>query len=150
MSDTRLAALAGRGAVSGFTTLREGSLHAALKARYAATVAGARVEAAVDGFIVDVAGRHELVENQTASFGSARRKLERLVASRRVVLVHPIPIETWLVRVDADGVAGCLARPEGRGHVRTTTTGWCNSATGWRSESPANLRIRAADRPTSS
>jgi len=90
--------------VSDFTTLREGSLHAALKARYAANVIGARVETAVDGFVVDVAGRDELVEIQTASFASARRKLERLVGSHRVVLVHPIPIEKWLVSVDADGV----------------------------------------------
>jgi hypothetical protein len=89
---------------SPLTTFREGSLHAALKARYAATVTGARVEAPVDGFVVDVAGRDELVEIQTASFASARRKLERLVASHRVVLVYPISIEKWLVRVDADGV----------------------------------------------
>lgn len=90
--------------MSDFTTLREGSLHAALKARYAAIVSEARVEAAVDGFVVDVAGQDELVEIQTASFASARRKLERLVVSHHVVLVHPIPIEKWLVRVDADGV----------------------------------------------
>jgi len=90
--------------VSDFTTLREGSLHAALKARYAATVVEGRVEADVDGFVVDVAGRDELVEIQTANFASLRRKLERLVVSHRVVLVHPIPIEKWLVRVDADGV----------------------------------------------
>jgi hypothetical protein len=89
--------------VSDFTTLREGSLHAALKARYAASVKGARVEAPVDGFIVDVAGDDELVEIQTASFASARRKLERLVVSHRVALVFPIPLEKWLVRVDADG-----------------------------------------------
>jgi hypothetical protein len=89
--------------VSDFTTLREGSLHAALKARYAATVTGARVEAAVDGFVVDVAGQDELVEIQTASFSSARHKLEQLVTSYRVVLVHPIPVEKWLVLVDADG-----------------------------------------------
>ena len=86
-----------------FTTYREGSLHAALKARYAAGVAGSRVEAAVDGFVVDVVGPDELVEIQTASFASARRKLERLVDSHRVVLVHPLPVEKWLVRVDADG-----------------------------------------------
>jgi hypothetical protein len=89
--------------VSDFTTFREGSLHAALKARYAASIADARVESAVDGFVVDVAGPNEVVEIQTGSFGSASRKLERLVASRRVVLVYPIPIEKWLVRVDADG-----------------------------------------------
>lgn len=87
-----------------FTTLREGSLHAALKARYAAAIPGARVEAAVDGFVVDVAGPDELVEIQTVSLASARRKLERLVVAHRVVLVHPIPIEKWLVRVDGDGV----------------------------------------------
>lgn len=78
-------------------------MHAALKARYAATVAGARVEATVDGFVVDVAGSDELVEIQTAGFASARRKLERLVESYRVVLVHPITVEKWLVVVDGDG-----------------------------------------------
>jgi hypothetical protein len=50
-----------------------------------------------------VAGPTELVEIQTAGFASASRKLERLLTSHRVVLVHPIPIERWLVRVDADG-----------------------------------------------
>jgi hypothetical protein len=90
--------------VSALSTFREGSLHAALKARYAATVRGARVEAAVDGYVVDVAGRDELVEIQTTSFASARRKLERLVVSHRVVLVHPIPVEKWLILVDGDGV----------------------------------------------
>jgi hypothetical protein len=89
--------------VSDFTTLREGSLHAALKARYAAVVSEARVEAQVDGFVVDVAGRDELVEIQTGNFGAARRKLEQLVVSHHVVLVHPIAVEKWLVRVDADG-----------------------------------------------
>lgn len=89
--------------MSDFTTLREGSLHAALKARYAAAIADARVEAVVDGFVVDVVGPDELVEIQTASFASVRRKLERLVVAHRVVLVHPIPIEKWLVRVDGDG-----------------------------------------------
>jgi hypothetical protein len=90
--------------VSDFSTLREGSLHAALKARYAATVVEGRVEVDVDGFVVDVAGRDELVEIQTAGFASLRRKLERLLVSHRVVLVHPIPVEKWLVRVDSDGV----------------------------------------------
>lgn len=98
-----------------FTTLREGSLHAALKARYAATMTDARIEAAVDGFVVDVAGPDELVEIQTASFGSARRKLERLVVSHRVALVYPIPIEKWLVRVDADGAVLARRRSPKRG-----------------------------------
>ena len=105
--------------MSDFTTFREGSLHAALKARYAAAIPGARIESAVDGFVVDVAGDHELVEIQTASFGSAGRKLERLVVSHRVVLVHPVPIEKWLVRVDAEGtVLRAAALPEARSRAR--------------------------------
>ncbi len=90
--------------MSVFTTYREGSLHASLKARYAATVTDARVEAAVDGYVVDVVGRDELVEIQTGSFASASRKLARLVAAHRVVLVYPVAIEKWLVLVDGDGV----------------------------------------------
>jgi hypothetical protein len=76
MDDTRGSAVGGRAAAPGITTFREGSLHAALKARYAAAIAGAQVECAVDGFIVDVVGPHELVEIQTGSVGSASRKLE--------------------------------------------------------------------------
>lgn len=106
-----------RTVASDFTTLREGSLHAALKARYAATVVDALVEAPVDGFVVDVAGRDELVEIQTASFASARRKLERLVDAHRVVLVHPIPVEKWLVVVDADGMILRRRRSPKRGLV---------------------------------
>lgn len=89
--------------MSRFTTYREGSLHAELKARYAAAIAGARLEVAVDGFVVDVAGDDEVVEIQTASFSSARRKLERLVEAHRVLLVYPIPVEKRLVRVDDGG-----------------------------------------------
>lgn len=98
-----------------FTTYREGSLHAALKARYAGATPGAVVEAPVAGYVVDVAGTDELVEIQTASFGSARRKLERLVDTHRVVLVHPIPVEKWLVRVDADGAVLRRQRSPKRG-----------------------------------
>ena len=101
--------------MSGFTTFREGSLHAALKARYAATLPEARVEAVVDGFVVDVVGQDELIEIQTASFGSASRKLEQLVVAHRVVLVHPIPIERWLVLVDADGAVLRRRRSPKRG-----------------------------------
>jgi hypothetical protein len=85
------------------TTFREGSLHAELKARYAAATPGSRIEAVMDGFVVDVAGPDEIVEIQTGSFSSARRKLERLVASHRVALIHPIAIEKWLVSVDDGG-----------------------------------------------
>jgi hypothetical protein len=105
--------------MSDFTTYREGSLHAALKARYEATIPDARVEALVDGFVVDLAGSDELIEIQTASFGSARRKLERLVATHRVVLVHPIPMEA-MARLRGCGGHGLAptAFAETRPHAR--------------------------------
>jgi hypothetical protein len=103
--------------VSDFTTYREGSLHAALKAQYAAAIADSQIESAVDGFVVDVVGREELVEVQTGSFSSASRKLERLAASHRVALVFPIAVEKWLVRVDGDGVILGRRRSPKHGHA---------------------------------
>jgi hypothetical protein len=100
---------------SALATFREGSLHAALKARYAAAIPDALVEVGVDGFIVDVVGPDELVEIQTASFGSAGRKLERLVETHRVLLVHPITIEKWLVVVDDGGTVLRRRRSPKRG-----------------------------------
>ena len=98
---------------TGLNTYREGSLHAALKALYARP--GDRVEESVDGFVVDVVRDDELVEIQTGSFASAARKLRRLVPDHRIVLVHSIAIERWLVRVDADGVVGARRRSPKRG-----------------------------------
>ena len=95
------------------STYREGSLHAALKALYARP--GDRIEESVDGYVVDVVRDDELVEIQTGSFASAARKLRRLIPDHRIVLVHPIAIERWLIRVDADGVVGARRRSPKRG-----------------------------------
>ncbi len=100
-------------AVSALSTYREGSLHAALKAAY--TRPGDRPEEAVDGFVVDVVRDDELVEIQTASFASAARKLRALVDRHRILLVHPIALERWLVRVDADGAIASRRRSPKRG-----------------------------------
>lgn len=94
-------------------TYREGSLHASLKAMYARP--GDRVEESVGGYVVDVVRDDGLVEIQTGSFASAARKLRRLVPDHRVLLVYPIPIERWLVRVDADGVVSARRRSPKRG-----------------------------------
>lgn len=95
------------------STYREGSLHASLKTLYARP--GDRVEEVVDGFVIDVVREDELVEIQTASFSSAARKLRRLIEDHRIALVHPIAVERWLVRVDADGVVGSRRRSPKRG-----------------------------------
>jgi hypothetical protein len=98
---------------SPLTTYREGSLHAALKAAYAGD--DGRVEVLVAGFVVDVDRGDHVVEIQTANFASARRKLERLVERRRVLLVHPVAIERTIVRVDSDGVVRYRRRSPRRG-----------------------------------
>jgi hypothetical protein len=74
-----------------------------------------RVEEAVDGFIVDVVRPDELVEIQTTSFASAASKLRRLVETHAIVLVHPIAVERWLVRVDGDGAVTDRRRSPKRG-----------------------------------
>ncbi len=96
------------------STYREGSLHASLKELYAGP--GDLTEQSVDGYVVDVVrAGGELVEIQTASFASAARKLRSLVDRHPIVLVHPIPAELWLIRVDADGVVSNRRRSPRRG-----------------------------------
>jgi hypothetical protein len=77
-------------------TLNEGSLHAQLKALYAEP--GDEFEVPLDGFVIDIRRNDLLVEIQTASFGSMGRKLDRLLGAHRMLLVHPIAVETYLER----------------------------------------------------
>ncbi|MGD0408461.1 MAG: hypothetical protein ABSB34_05620 [Candidatus Limnocylindrales bacterium] len=95
------------------STYREGSLHASAKEIYARD--GGVTEANVAGFVVDVVRDDELVEIQTGSFASAARKLRRLVVDHRIVLVYPIAVERWLLRVDADGAVLARRRSPKRG-----------------------------------
>lgn len=83
-------------------TLREKPLHASLKRWCAAD--GDRFEVPIDGFVIDVVSDDLLIEIQTRGFSSMKRKLAKLLgAGHRVRIVHPIPIDKWIVRVDADG-----------------------------------------------
>lgn len=77
-------------------TLNEGSLHAALKARYAEP--GDELEVPLDGFVIDIRRPGLLVEIQTSSFGSMGRKLDQLLAAHQMLVVHPIAAETYLQR----------------------------------------------------
>ncbi|MCJ7551341.1 MAG: hypothetical protein MUQ30_16835 [Anaerolineae bacterium] len=86
-------------------TYNEGSLHAALKLRYAGD--DGDLEVPVDGYIVDVVRDGLLIEVQTASFSSIKSKLSALVESHRVLLVHPVPQRTWIVKAPKpDGPIG--------------------------------------------
>jgi predicted AAA+ superfamily ATPase len=99
--------------------LREKSLHAALKHHYAKT--GDRIEAKLDGYTIDIlrgkGKRMQLIEIQTRSFASAKRKLLDLTRRYRVVLVHPIAREKIIARYDIDGVLLAQRRSPKRGHL---------------------------------
>src|SRR3954464_13001549 len=80
----------------------EGPLHLELKRRLAAP--GDAFEVRVDGFVIDlVRADGELVEVQTGSFSALRTKVDALLDRHHMRIVHPIPAERRIVRVDADG-----------------------------------------------
>jgi len=91
--------------VNGIGQLRERSLHAAL-CEWCCEPGDAR-EVEIDGYRIDVLRGDLLIEVQTGNFGALRAKLSRLLQTHPVLLVHPIPLAKWIVRlpVDPDGVS---------------------------------------------
>lgn len=82
--------------------LREGPLHAALKAALARP--GDRFEVTVGRFVIDlVRADGELVEVQTGGFGPLGAKLDALLDAHRFRIVYPVAARRRIVRVDADG-----------------------------------------------
>jgi hypothetical protein len=78
--------------------LNEGHLHATLRSRYAGP--GDRIEASVDGYIVDILRDDGLItEVQTANFSAIARKMRDLVTRHRVRLVYPVPRDRWIVKL---------------------------------------------------
>jgi hypothetical protein len=116
-------------------TRHESSLHASLKKRYAQR--GDAIEAVVDGYQIDVVHRaivreskaqyiagdrsvpqdDLLIEIQTRSFSSLKRKLRALLESHRVRIVHPIACEKWIVRIEPTGVIVSRRRSPKRGCI---------------------------------
>lgn len=90
----------GSGSPQPIATLHEGPLHAALKTWYART--GDRLEVPVDGRQIDIVRGDLLIEIQTVSLSALRRKLEVLLESHPVRLVHPVALEKWIVRIEGD------------------------------------------------
>jgi len=83
-------------------TLREKPLHASLKRWYARP--GDRVEVPVDRFVVDLVRDVLLIEVQTRGFSSMKQKLANLLdLGHHVRIVHPIAVNRWIVKTDADG-----------------------------------------------
>ena len=82
-------------------TLRERPLHAALKRWYAEE--GDLVAEPVGGFVIDLVRDGLLIEIQTRGFPSMKAKLTRLLEEHEVRIVHPIPVEKWIVKMDDGG-----------------------------------------------
>ncbi|HEX3974658.1 MAG TPA: hypothetical protein VHW96_00255 [Solirubrobacteraceae bacterium] len=102
--------------MSGIGVLREGPLHAAVKAMLAAP--GDRVEVPVGRFVIDVVRADgELVEVQTGGFGPLGAKLDALLDEHRFRIVHPIALERRIVRVDEEGEVVSIRRSAKRGTV---------------------------------
>lgn len=80
----------------------EKPLHASLKEWYTKT--GDEVECEVDGFVIDIVRSDLLIEIQTTGFSSLKRKVSELLASgHRLRIVHPVPVNKWIVKIDTDG-----------------------------------------------
>ncbi|WP_205475286.1 hypothetical protein [Nocardioides sp. SYSU D00038] len=100
--------------MTGIGTLAEGPLHAAVKEWLSGP--GDRTEVPVGRWVVDlVRADGELVEVQTGGFGPLGPKLDALLDGHRMRIVHPVPAERRIVRVDADGVVLSERRSPKRG-----------------------------------
>ncbi len=74
------------------------------------SVAGAEQEVPIEGYVADVRVGQAIFEIQTTSFGAIRRKLEHLVESYRVVLVHPIAAQRTIVKLPVEQDAEAVRR----------------------------------------
>ena len=83
-------------------TLKESSLHRALKFRYSGS--NGSVEALADSFVCDACtAEGELVEVQTGSLGPLKEKAKTLCKKNKVRIIHPIIIQKTIELYDAEG-----------------------------------------------
>jgi hypothetical protein len=78
-----------------FKSGRESSLHSAIKKWYFCQ--GDKLEAKVDGYVIDIKRGNLLIEIQTANFSAIKTKLQHLLDKHRVRLVYPIPKQKWII-----------------------------------------------------
>jgi len=102
--------------VSNIGVLREGPLHAAVKALLARR--GDRLEVPVGRFVIDlVRADGELVEVQTGGFSALGPKLDGLLDEYQFRIVYPVAAERRIVRVDEHGEITSVRRSPKRGGV---------------------------------
>jgi hypothetical protein len=100
---------------SGIGTLKERSLHAALK-EWAAQP-GDQFEVFLDGYFIDLVRGNKLIEIQTGNFTQIRDKLAFLLANYPIQVIYPIPQLKYITRLTTNGeVIGQRKSPK-RGRV---------------------------------
>ncbi len=99
----------------GISMENESSLHKSVKESYGAY--GGKVEARIDGFIVDAVKNDLLIEVQTGNFASIRDKLKRLVKEHKVRLVYPVAEEKLITRISAEGEVINTRKSPRRGRI---------------------------------
>jgi hypothetical protein len=83
---------------TGININNEKSLHSSIKKWYA--VPGDRLEVKLDKYIIDLVREDSLIEIQTKNFSAIGNKLRDLVKYNKVMLVHPIAVEKYIVTID--------------------------------------------------
>jgi len=86
---------------NGIGTLKERSLHAALK-EWAARPDD-QFEVNLDGYYIDLVRGNHLIEIQTGNFAQIRDKLAYLLQQHQVMVVYPITQLKWITRLSGDG-----------------------------------------------
>ena len=77
--------------------LNESSLHSTLKFWYKKSED--QLEVPIENFIVDVVRDDLLIEIQTKNFSTIKKKLETLLKNHRVLLIHPIVKDKWIINI---------------------------------------------------
>lgn len=86
---------------SGIGTLKEKSFHADLIKWVAEP--GDEFEANIDGFVVDIVRKEQLIEIQTRNFASIKKKVHNLGQNHQLNIVYPIAQNKWIVREEENG-----------------------------------------------
>ena len=86
---------------NGIGELAESSLHHSLKEYY--QTKGAQLEAQLDGYVIDVQTPTELIEIQTSSFSSVKKKYNKLLTNHEIRMVYPIAKKKIIVKHHRDG-----------------------------------------------
>jgi len=85
---------------NGINIKNEKSLHSSIKQWY--VVPGDRFEVKVDKYVIDLVREDSFIEIQTKNFSAIRSKLRDLIKYNKVMLVHPIATEKYIITTEGE------------------------------------------------